>query len=140
MRDSSSSYGVSFGRPLARDPWANGIQPDHNTFGSYYMSGLGESPTPTPDPQSLGELQPVGWIITGAVIGWASSAYATGNTTENEQALAAWGGGSTAILLLGLRKLINGDQAGLGPTLLGLTLGAAGFYFGASKRDNFLGM
>ena len=54
--------------------------------------------------------------------------------------VSAWGGGSTAILLLGLRKLINGDQAGLGPTLLGLTLGAAGFYFGASKRDTFLGM
>jgi hypothetical protein len=133
MRDSSSSFGVSYGRPLARDPWANGIQPDHNTFGGYFMSGLGESPAPT-ETASLGELQPVGWMLSGAAIGWAASAYSTGQTTSNTQVLAAWGGASAAVILLGIRRLVNGDQNGIGPTLLGAALGISGYFFGESSR------
>ena len=135
MRDSSSSYGVSYGRPLARDPFANNIQPEHNMIAGYYMSGLGEAPAAT-ETASLGELQPVGWMLSGAAIGWAASAYSTGQTTSNTQVLAAWGGASAAVVLLGIRRLVNGDQNGIGPTLLGAALGISGYFFGESSRTS----
>lgn len=142
MRNSSSSYGVAWGRPLSRDPWANNMQPVHNSFPAVDypggFSGLGslgagdaaDSNAATP----LGELQPVGWLLTGAGIGWASAAYSTGEIGSNETILSAWGGASAAVALLGLRRIINGDTGGLGAMLLGIGMGVSGYYFGATKR------
>jgi hypothetical protein len=138
MRTSSSSYGTSFGRPLDRNPWANDVSPSHNRLAALY--GLGEGPvdvnvTNTVATQPLGEMQSFGWILTGAAIGWAASAYSTGKTTSAMQFVAAWGGASTGAILLGVRRLLNGDQNGLGTTLLGAALGVSGYYFGEAQRN-----
>lgn len=136
MRTSASSYGTSFGRPLARDPWQNDLTPSHNRLAA--LRGLGEGPVDVNVTNTVAsapsEMQSFGWILTGAAIGWAASAYSTGKATTGLQFVAAWGGASAGALLLGVRRLLNGDQNGLGTTLLGAALGVSGFYFGEAQR------
>jgi len=148
MRNTASSYGVTYGRPLSRNPWQNTVQPAHNLLtmpgdsgiagpqGLAGLRGLGqnENVNVVVEQAPLGEMQSFGWILSGAAIGWAASAYSTGSATSSNQFVAAWGGASAGAILLGVRRLVNGDQNGLGPTLLGAALGVAGFYFGEAQR------
>lgn len=80
------------------------------------------------------ELQAVGWFMLGAGVGWSASAYSTGRTTDTPQLLAAWGGGSTALLLLGLRRFTWGEGEALWPSLLGLAMISTGFLLGETGR------